>query len=62
MANLTDTIAPFERLLTLIDRHPRRAIITIPVALVIAALVAAVWQAPNLIALYEAQTDREYER
>lgn len=52
----------FERALTFIDNHPRRAVIAVPLVIVFAAFALAFWQAPALISLYETQTDREYER
>ncbi len=58
-ARYLDTI---ERTLAFIDNHPRRAVIAVPLVLVIGAFVLAFWQAPALISLYETRTDREYER
>ncbi len=52
----------FERLLALIDNHPRRAIIAIPTAMLVAVFALIIWQAPTLISLYESRTNREYER
>lgn len=51
-----------DRFLALVDKHPRRAVIAVPIALGIAGIALAFWQAPALISLYEERTDREYER
>lgn len=60
--NVQSTLTQIERLVALIDAHPRRAVIAIPVALLIATFALISWQAPTLIGIYEARTDREYER
>jgi len=62
MTSATEQFTLFERFLALVDSHPRRAIIAIPLALIIATIAFAFWQAPALISIYEEQTDREYER
>ena len=51
-----------DRSVALIDKHPRRAAIALPLLALFLTTVFAAWQAPALISLYETQTDREYSR
>lgn len=59
----TDTyLGLLDRSVALIDKHPRRAAIALPLLALFLVIMFAAWQAPSLISLYEAQTDREYSR
>lgn len=62
MSQAVQYLSIFERLIALIDRHPRRAVIAVPLVIFGALLVFAFWQAPQLIGVYETRIDREYER
>ncbi len=62
MSATSDYLNLFERFLTFIDTHPRRAIVAIPLALVLAVTALSFWQAPALIEIYEERTNRDYKR
>ncbi|MEP3050234.1 MAG: hypothetical protein ABJP48_11710 [Erythrobacter sp.] len=58
-ANFLDQVG---RIIELVDAHPRRAVIAVPAILAIALTALIFWQAPALIDIYEARTNRDYER
>ncbi|MEM6266993.1 MAG: hypothetical protein AAF707_05660 [Pseudomonadota bacterium] len=62
MASTAPYVGLADRIVSLIDRHPHRAILAIPIVFMAALIALAFWQAPALISLYEARNDREYRQ
>ncbi|MEL7198979.1 MAG: hypothetical protein AAGL10_11755 [Pseudomonadota bacterium] len=60
------SVAPFfglvDRVIGLIDKHPRRALLAMPVLTALAIISFAFWQGPALIGAHEARKDREYRQ
>ncbi len=62
MASAAPYLRLIDRIVSMIDKHPLRALLMLPVLTGAATIALAFWQAPTLIGAHEARKDREYRQ
>ncbi|MEL7188614.1 MAG: hypothetical protein AAGK17_03600 [Pseudomonadota bacterium] len=60
MASTAPYFGLLDRIVRMIDRHPKRALLSLPILSGVAIIAFAFWQGPALIGAHEARKDREY--
>ena len=62
MASTAPYVGLMDRIIRLIDKHPRRAVIALPALAAVAFMAFVFWQGPTLIDAHEARKDREFRQ